>query len=115
MVASVNKSAYVSSKHAVIGLTKSLGLELARTGVTCNAICPGWVKTPLVEKQIEALAKEKKLSLQDAEKFLLTEGQPSLRFVSPEEIGGLVVFLCSNSAVNITGSSCLIDGGWTAR
>lgn len=115
LVASIHKSAYVAAKHGLVGLTKVVALENAESPITCNAICPGWVKTPLVEKQIEALAKEKKLSLQDAEKFLLTEGQPSLRFVSPEEIGGLVVFLCSNSAVNITGSSCLIDGGWTAR
>lgn len=115
LVASIHKSAYVSAKHGLVGLTKVVALENAVSPITCNSICPGWVKTPLVEKQIIDLSAEKKISLQEAERFLLGEGQPSLRFVNPEEIGGLVLFLCSDSAANITGSSYSIDGGWTAR
>ncbi len=115
LVASIHKAAYVAAKHGLVGLTKVVALENAETPVTCNAICPGWVKTPLVEKQIENMAKEKKISIKDAEFELLSEKQPSLRFVETDQIGGLVLFLVSKAASNITGSHLSIDGGWTAR
>jgi 3-hydroxybutyrate dehydrogenase len=90
-------------------------LETAKDGVTCNAICPGWVLTPLVQKQIDAAAaKEGTTKEQEAQKFL-SEKQPSMQFVTPEQIGGLVVFLCSDSAAQITGSAYSIDGGWVAE
>jgi len=115
LVASVNKSAYVAAKHGVLGLTKTVALETARTGVTCNAICPGWVLTPLVQKQINDLAQQQQLSPETARAQLLGEKQPSLQFVTPEQIGALVVFLCSEAAVQIRGASVPIDGGWTAQ
>jgi len=115
LVASVNKSAYVAAKHGVLGLTKTVALETARTGVTCNAICPGWVLTPLVQKQINDLAQQQNLSPETARAQLLAEKQPSLQFVTPEQIGALVVFLCSEAAVQIRGASVPIDGGWTAQ
>lgn len=115
LVASTHKSAYVAAKHGLIGLTKVVALENAETPITCNSICPGWVETPLVDKQIENIAKEKIISFKDAKFELLNEKQPSLRFVTPEQIGGLVLFLVSDSASNITGSSISIDGGWTAQ
>jgi len=115
LVASVNKSAYVAAKHGVLGLTKTVALETARTGVTCNAICPGWVLTPLVQKQINDLAQQQQLSPETARAQLLGEKQPSLQFVTPEQIGALVVFLCSEAAVQIRGASVSIDGGWTAQ
>ncbi len=114
LVASVHKAAYVAAKHGLIGLTKVVALENAASPITCNAICPGWVKTPLVEKQIEAIAKEKKISNKDAEFDLLKEKQPSLRFVDTGQIGGTVLFLASDAAANMTGSHISIDGGWTA-
>jgi 3-hydroxybutyrate dehydrogenase len=115
LVASVNKSAYVAAKHGVVGLTKVTALESAGSGVTCNAICPGWVRTPLVEKQIQALAKSKNLSTDDAARELLLEKQPSLQFVTPEQLGGAAVFLASDAAAQMTGTTLAIDGGWTAR
>lgn len=115
LVASVNKSAYVAAKHGVVGLTKVTALESAGSGVTCNAICPGWVRTPLVEKQIQALAKSKNLSTDDAARELLLEKQPSLQFVTPEQLGGAAVFLASDAAAQMTGTTLTIDGGWTAR
>ncbi|MDD3029345.1 MAG: 3-hydroxybutyrate dehydrogenase [Alphaproteobacteria bacterium] len=115
LVASVQKAAYVSAKHGVVGLTKVTGLELAGTGVTCNAICPGWVLTPLVQKQIDAIAAREGLSNQEASVKLLEEKQPSKQFVTPEQIGKLVLFLCSDGADQITGSAYSIDGGWVAR
>jgi len=115
LVASVNKSAYVAAKHGVVGLTKVTALETAGTGVTCNAICPGWVLTPLVQKQVDALAERKGLSKEDAAVELLSEKMPSKEFVQPEEIGGLAVFLCSDAARQITGASMTIDGAWTAQ
>ena len=115
LVASINKVAYVSAKHGIVGLTKVVALETARTGVTCNAICPGWVLTPLVKKQIEAKAKENNISLEQAEHDLLAEKEPSLRFTSVEQLGGLAVFLCSDAASNITGATITSDGGWTAQ
>ncbi|HVY12073.1 MAG TPA: 3-hydroxybutyrate dehydrogenase, partial [Alphaproteobacteria bacterium] len=115
LVASVDKVAYVAAKHGIVGLTKVVALETAEEGITCNAICPGWVLTPLVQKQIDAMAKEQNLSQADASKKLLMEKQPSGQFVTPEQIGGMVVFLCSDSAAQITGAALSIDGGWTAR
>ncbi|HUY68122.1 MAG TPA: 3-hydroxybutyrate dehydrogenase [Alphaproteobacteria bacterium] len=115
LVASADKAAYVAAKHGVVGLTKVVALETAGSGVTCNAICPGWVLTPLVQKQIDAIASADKLTNEQASKKLLGEKQPSLQFVTPEEIGGLAVFLCSETAKQITGAHYSIDGGWTAQ
>ena len=115
LVASVEKSAYVASKHAVLGLTKVVGLESAKTGVTCNAICPGWVLTPLVEQQIRARAESNNSDFETEKAKLLEEKQPSGEFVTPEQIGQLALFLCSNGADQIRGQSLPIDGGWTAQ
>jgi 3-hydroxybutyrate dehydrogenase len=115
LVASAQKVAYVAAKHGVVGMTKVTALEAAGTGVTCNAICPGWVLTPLVQKQIDAIAAKDKLSNEEASKKLLMEKQPSGQFVSPEQIGGFVIFLCSDAAAQITGAALSIDGGWTAQ
>lgn len=115
LVGSVQKSAYVAAKHGVVGLTKVTALENAGNGVTCNAICPGWVRTALVEKQIEALAEKKGLSIEDAARELLAEKQPSLQFVTPEQLAGAAVFLCSDAAAQMTGTTLTLDGGWTAR
>ena len=115
LVASPNKAAYVTAKHGIVGLTKVVALETAKSGITCNAICPGWVKTPLVEKQIEARAKNEGIPLSQAEHDLLAEKQPSERFTTVEQIGALSVFLCSDGAANITGAAVTLDGGWTAQ
>lgn len=115
LVASPQKSAYVAAKHGLVGLTKVVALESAEIGLTVNAICPGWVLTPLVEKQIDANAKRDGKSHEEAENDLLRDKQPSMRFTKPEQIGGLVLFLCSPSADNITGTTHSIDGGWTAE
>jgi len=115
LVASINKVAYVAAKHGIVGLTKVVALETARTGVTCNAICPGWVLTPLVKKQIEARSKDQNISMEQAEHDLLAEKQPSLRFTTVEQLGALAVFLCSEAANNITGTTLPVDGGWTAQ
>lgn len=115
LVASENKAAYVAAKHGLVGLTKVIALENAERDITCNAICPGWVHTPLVQKQIEDKAKTENLSVDDATKKLLGEKQPSKRFVKPEQIGGLVVFLCGPDATPMTGEAITIDGGWTAQ
>ena len=114
-VASVDKSAYVASKHGINGFTKAVALETATTGVTCNAICPGWVLTPLVQKQIDDLAEREKLSPDQARIKLLGEKQPSLEFTTPEQLGALTVFLCSDAAVNIRGAALPVDGGWLAQ
>jgi 3-hydroxybutyrate dehydrogenase len=114
-VASVNKSAYVASKHGIEGFTKAVALETATTGVTCNAICPGWVLTPLVQKQIDDLAEREKLSGDEAKVKLLGDKQPSLEFTTPEQLGALAVFLCSDAAVNIRGAALPVDGGWLAQ
>jgi len=114
LVASVNKAAYCTAKHGIVGLTKVVALETAQTGVTCNAICPGWVLTPLVKKQIEAIAQEQGISLEQAEHQLLTK-EPTMRFTTVEQLGALAVFLCSEAASNITGAAIAADGGWTAQ
>jgi 3-hydroxybutyrate dehydrogenase len=115
LVASVDKSAYVASKHGVVGLTKVVALETATTGITCNAICPGWVLTPLVQKQIDALAAREKLDLEEAKVKLLGEKQPSLQFTTAEQLGALTVFLCSDAAAQLNGVPLPVDGGWLAR
>jgi 3-hydroxybutyrate dehydrogenase len=115
LVASSQKSAYVAAKHGVIGLTKVVALETAETKITCNAICPGWVRTPLVEAQIDALAQKSGVSKEQAVLDLLSEKQPSKEFVETSAIGELCVFLCSSAADQITGASFPIDGGWVAR
>jgi 3-hydroxybutyrate dehydrogenase len=114
-VASVQKAGYVAAKHGLVGLTKVVALESATTGVTCNAICPGWVLTPLVQKQIDELAAREKLSAEVAKMKLLGEKQPSREFVTPEQIAGLAVFLCTDAAAQIRGAELSIDGGWTAQ
>lgn len=115
LVASVNKSAYVAAKHGVIGLTKVTALENAKNNITCNAICPAWVLTPLVQKQIDAKAHSNNISPEAAKDALLSEKQPNCRFATAEEIGDMVVYLTSESARGITGSAFTIDGGWTAQ
>lgn len=115
LVASVNKSAYVSAKHGIMGLTKVVALEAAGSGITCNAINPGFVRTELVEKQIEDRARSIGDSVEVAAREMLTEKQPSLGFVSTEQIGALCIFLCSDAAAQITGVPIPIDGGWTAQ
>lgn len=115
LVASVQKAAYVAAKHGVVGLTKVTALETATTGVTCNAICPGWVLTPLVQKQVDARAEKDGVDNAEATRRLLGEKQPSLQFTTPEQLGGLAVFLCSPAADNVRGQSWAVDGGWTAQ
>jgi 3-hydroxybutyrate dehydrogenase len=115
LVASVNKVAYVAAKHGIIGLTKVVALETAKTRVTCNAICPGWVLTPLAQKQIDDLAAREKLSEEQAKTKLLGEKQPSLEFATPAQIGALAVFLCSEGAAQVRGAALNVDGGWLAQ
>jgi 3-hydroxybutyrate dehydrogenase len=115
LVASAQKSAYVAAKHGLVGLTKVTALENATTGVTCNAICPGWVLTPLVQKQIDAKAAANGWSNDEAVKQLLGEKEPSLQFTTPEELGELAVFLCSPAANNVRGVAWNMDGGWAAQ
>jgi len=115
LVASSQKSAYVAAKHGIVGFTKSTALEMAQTGITVNAICPGWVLTPLVQKQIDARAERDKLSDDEAKKALLMEKQPSLEFVTPEQLAGLAVFFCSPAANEVRGVAWNMDGGWYAQ
>ncbi|MDI1259054.1 3-hydroxybutyrate dehydrogenase [Aquabacterium sp.] len=115
LVASAGKSAYVASKHGLLGLTKSVALETATTGVTVNAICPGWVLTPLVQKQIEAKAEREGVTIEEAQRGLLGEKQPSLQFVTPAQLGDLAVFLCSSAGDNVRGVAWNMDGGWLAQ
>lgn len=115
LVASGAKAAYVAAKHGVLGLTKVVALETAATGITCNAICPGWVLTPLVQKQIDALALREEISEEEAKRRLLAEKQPSGEFATPEQIGALAAFLCSEAAAQIRGAALAVDGGWTAQ
>jgi 3-hydroxybutyrate dehydrogenase len=115
LVASAEKAAYVAAKHGVVGLTKVTALENATTGVTCNAICPGWVLTLLVQKQVDAKAAALGLSNEDAKKLLLGEKEPSMQFTTPEELGALAVFFCSPAGNNVRGVAWNMDGGWTAQ
>ncbi len=115
LVASANKSAYVAAKHGVLGLTKAVALETATTGITCNTICPGWVLTPLVQKQIDARAQKEGLDPLSAKRALLAEKQPSLEFVSEEQLAALAVFLCSDAATQVRGAAWNMDGGWCAQ
>jgi 3-hydroxybutyrate dehydrogenase len=115
LVASVHKAAYVAAKHGIIGLTKVVALETATTGVTCNAVCPGWVLTPLVMKQIDDLAARENLTANDARMRLLADKQPSREFATPEQIAAAAVFLCSDAAAQIRGIALPVDGGWTAQ
>ena len=115
LVGSSEKSAYVAAKHGVVGLTKVTALENATSGVTCNAICPGWVLTPLVQKQVDAKALAQGISIDAATKQLLGEKEPSMQFTTPEELGALAVFFCSPAGVNVRGVAWNMDGGWTAQ
>ncbi|RZL63943.1 MAG: 3-hydroxybutyrate dehydrogenase [Variovorax sp.] len=115
LVASAQKSAYVAAKHGIVGLTKSVALETARTGVTCNAICPGWVLTPLVQKQIDDRAARDGITVTQAQNELLGEKQPSLQFTTVDQLGGLATFLCSPAADQVRGVAWAMDGGWTAQ
>jgi 3-hydroxybutyrate dehydrogenase len=115
LVASVNKVAYVAAKHGILGITKVVALETATTGVTCNAICPGWVLTPLVQKQIDDIASHEQLPASVAKTKLLAEKQPSLEFATPEQIGAVAAFLCSDAAAQVRGIGLPVDGGWTAQ
>jgi len=115
LVASAEKAAYVAAKHGLIGLTKVVGLETAGSGITCTAICPGWVLTPLVQRQIDARAQQQDIDPEAARISLLSEKQPSRQFVTPEQIGAMVLFLCSSAAEQMTGCALPMDGGWTAQ
>jgi 3-hydroxybutyrate dehydrogenase len=115
LVASVEKAAYVAAKHGIVGLTKVVALETARSAITCNAICPGWVLTPLVQKQIDARAAAAGRSVDEARVALVSEKQPSHEFVTPEQIGEVAVFLCSPAATQVRGAAWTVDGGWTAQ
>lgn len=115
LVASTQKVAYVAAKHGIVGLTKVVALETATTGVTCNAICPGWVLTPLVQKQIDDRAAREHIPVETAKRELLAEKQPSLEFVTTEQLGALALFLCSDAAAQVRGAAWNVDGGWVAQ
>ena len=115
LVASAQKAAYVAAKHGLVGLTKVTALETAQTGITCNAICPGWVLTPLVQKQIDERAGREGITVEQAKKDLLAEKQPSGEFVTPEQLGALAVFLCGEAASQVRGAAWNMDGGWVAQ
>jgi 3-hydroxybutyrate dehydrogenase len=115
LVASVNKAAYVAAKHGLVGLTKVVALETAGSGITCNALCPGWTRTEMIEPQLVARANELGVDVEEAGRVLVAEKQPSKQFVTVEQLGQLVVFLCSDAAVQITGIAIPVDGGWTAQ
>lgn len=115
LVASVNKAAYVAAKHGLVGLTKVVALETAGTGITCNALCPGWTRTELVEPQIAARARALGVGLEEGTRALLSEKQPSKEFVTVEQLAAVVAFLCSDAAAQLTGASIPVDGGWTAQ
>ena len=114
-VASASKAGYVAAKHGLVGLTKVVAIEAANTGVTCNAICPGWVLTPLVQKQIDAKAAAEGISIEDSAAAMLREKQPMLRFSTPESLAALTLFLCSDGAATMTGTALPMDGGWVAQ
>ena len=115
LVASVQKAAYVAAKHGLVGLTKVAALENATRAITVNAICPGWVLTPLVQKQVDARALLLGITNEESQRQLLAEKQPSLQFTTPEQLGELVLFLCGPAADNIRGVAWNVDGGWTAQ
>lgn len=115
LVASAEKAAYVAAKHGLVGLTKVAAIETANLGITVNAICPGWVSTPLVDRQVQQRAAIDQITIEQAQSRLLAEKQPMLSFTTPEQIGDLAVYLASDSASTITGTTLSIDGGWTAR
>jgi 3-hydroxybutyrate dehydrogenase len=115
LVGSAEKSAYVAAKHGIVGLTKVTALENATTGVTCNAICPGWVLTPLVQAQVDAKAVALGVSNEEAKKMLLGEKEPSMQFTTPDELGELAVFFCSTAGNNVRGVAWNMDGGWAAQ
>ena len=115
MVASPFKSAYVASKHGIMGFTKTVALEVAEKGITCNAICPGYVLTPLVEKQIPDTAKARGMTEEQVKKDVLLAAQPTKQFVTTEQVAGTAIFLCSDSAASITGTNIMVEGGWTAH
>jgi 3-hydroxybutyrate dehydrogenase len=115
LVASVNKSAYIAAKHGLVGFTKTVALETATSGITVNAICPGWVLTPLVQKQVDARASADAVDAEEAKRRMLAEKQPSLQFTTVEQLGELAVFLCTPAADNIRGVAFNVDGGWAAQ
>jgi 3-hydroxybutyrate dehydrogenase len=115
LVASPFKSAYVAAKHGMVGLTKCTALEVAEEGITCNAICPGYVRTPLVEKQIDDQAKAHGISRDKVITDILLKQQPNKKFVEVAELAALAVFLCSDQASSLTGVALPMDGGWTAH
>ena len=115
LVASANKAGYIAAKHGLVGLTKEVALETAGSGVTCNAICPGWTRTELIEPQIAARARMLGVDVEEGGRNLLAEKQPSRQFVTVEQLGQLAVFLCSAAADQITGTAIPVDGGWTAQ
>ena len=115
LIASPFKSAYIAAKHGIVGLTKTVALETAEQGITCNAICPGWVKTPLVDKQIDAQAAAHKMPREDVIRKVILERQPTKEFVKIEQVAALAVFLAGDAAASITGASMPIDGGWVAH
>jgi 3-hydroxybutyrate dehydrogenase len=114
-VASVGKAAYVAAKHGLLGLTKVTALETARTNITCNALCPGWVHTPLVQRQVDDRATRDGVTEPEAREALLLEKQPSGAFVTTEQVGATAVFLCSDAANQVRGAAWNIDGGWAAQ
>jgi 3-hydroxybutyrate dehydrogenase len=114
LTASPFKSAYVAAKHGVVGLTKTVALEVAGKGITCNAICPGYVLTPLVEAQIPDTMKQYNMDRETVIREVMLQRQPSKQFATVEELGGTTVFLCSDAAAQITGTTISVDGGWTA-
>ena len=115
LVASRHKSAYVAAKHGLVGLTKTVALETAAEPITCNALCPGYVRTALMESQIATRARAESISPEEAAELILREKQPSRSFVAPADIGSMVTFLCSEASAQITGAALTIDGGWTAQ
>jgi 3-hydroxybutyrate dehydrogenase len=115
LVASGDKAAYVTAKHGLVGLTKVTAIETANQGITCNAICPGWVLTPLVQQQIEARAQAQGIAVEQAREDLVREKQPMIDYTTPEKIAALAVFLCGEAASTITGAALSIDGGWVAQ
>jgi len=115
LVASVHKAAYTAAKHGLVGLTKVVALETAGAGITCNAFCPGWTRTELIEPQIAARAEKLGVSFEEGGRDLVLEKQPSGQFVTIEQLAGLALFLCSDAAAQITGTAIPVDGGWTAQ